>query len=109
MDAALVWDDLNVDEALLAEMLASLKVWRETDQWKRRRVIPNPDTWLKGRRWTDIGIDFGDPPPLTPAQIAAENRAKREATERERQQIAAERAARNGTPPLRVLSEEQSA
>ena len=43
------------DEALLSQMLESLKLHSVSRRWKvgDGRYVPNPKTWLEGERWTD--------------------------------------------------------
>jgi hypothetical protein len=47
-----VWEELAPDDALLAVMLEAIALQKTCNQW-RRGVIPNPDTWLRERRWED--------------------------------------------------------
>ncbi len=56
------FEKLAPDDALLATMLEALSLQRTCNQW-RRGVIPNPDTWLRERRWEDQSAD----PPTAPA------------------------------------------
>jgi hypothetical protein len=59
----------------LKEIISSIQDQSETDQWKDKRFIPNPATWINGRRWEDEvvcpinGIDR-----KTPEQAQAEVR-----------------------------------
>lgn len=50
-----VWDKLHPDEALLRCMLNAVKAWKRSEQWTKDggQFIPNPTTWLNGRRWED--------------------------------------------------------
>lgn len=44
---------LRPDNALVGEMLNALKWQKTTEQWRDRRYIPLPTTYLSGRRWED--------------------------------------------------------
>lgn len=45
----------KVDEKTLQAMLDSLAYMKTTEQWQKDsgQYIPNPQTWLNGRRWED--------------------------------------------------------
>lgn len=45
----------KVDESTLQAMLESLAYLKTTEQWQKDggQYIPNPQTWLNGRRWED--------------------------------------------------------
>lgn len=45
----------KVDETTLQAMLDSLAYLKTTEQWQKDggQYIPNPQTWLNGRRWED--------------------------------------------------------
>ena len=45
-------------EELLQDMLASISVSKQTDQWTKNggQYIPMPSTWLNQERWNDTGI-----------------------------------------------------
>ena len=45
----------KVDEETLKAMLESLAYLKTTEQWQKDggQYIPNPQTWLNGRRWED--------------------------------------------------------
>ena len=45
----------KVDEETLQAMLESLAYLKTTEQWQKDggQYIPNPQTWLNGRRWED--------------------------------------------------------
>lgn len=45
----------KVDEKTLQAMLDSLAYMKTTEQWQKEggQYIPNPQTWLNGRRWED--------------------------------------------------------
>ncbi len=49
------WDKLRPDEALLRRMLDAITTQKRSDQWTKDggQFIPNPTTWLNGRRWED--------------------------------------------------------
>lgn len=47
-----VWRRLRVTDELEAKIVAGVRRWSETEQW-RRGVIPHPATFLNGERWTD--------------------------------------------------------
>lgn len=51
------WAKLAPDEATVAAILAAVEAQKESEQWRVRRVIPNPAGWLTDRRWQD-----GPPP-----------------------------------------------
>lgn len=44
---------LRPDNALVDEMLNALQWQKTTEQWRDRRYIPLPTTYLNGRRWED--------------------------------------------------------
>ena len=44
---------LRPDKALVGEMLNALKWQKTMEQWRDRRYIPLPTTYLNGRRWED--------------------------------------------------------
>lgn len=44
---------LHPDNALVSEMLNALSWQKTTEQWRDRRYIPLPTTYLNGRRWED--------------------------------------------------------
>jgi len=54
-NALKVWKKMKPDGSLLAKILASLEVAKNSDGWKKDdgRFIPHPTTWLNGRRWED--------------------------------------------------------
>jgi len=52
VDAVRAFNKLNPDAELLSTLLKALEQSKDTDQWKRG-IIPNPATWLNGRRWED--------------------------------------------------------
>lgn len=50
---------LKMNNELFNKIMVSLKKQRISDQWTKDggQYIPNPATWLNGRRWEDEGID----------------------------------------------------
>ena len=50
-----LWAKLAPDAALSAVILDALDRQRRSDQWTRDggRYVPDPTTWLNGRRWED--------------------------------------------------------
>jgi hypothetical protein len=67
-EAEKAWKRLGPDEALQEQMLAAIDHQRDSDAWRKDggAFIPNPATWLRGRRWED---DVG---PVQVAYSAAE-------------------------------------
>ena len=49
------WDKLHADRDLLDALLTALEWQTRTEAWQRDggRYVPNPATWLNGRRWED--------------------------------------------------------
>lgn len=49
------WDKLHADRDLLDALLNALEWQTRTGAWQRDggRYVPNPATWLNGRRWED--------------------------------------------------------
>lgn len=62
--ARMVWGKLNIDDKLFSQVMAALKLQRQSDQWAKDggQYIPHPTTWLNGQRWEDE-IDLGDDGP----------------------------------------------
>ena len=54
-DALKAWKKLKPDSELLVKIMAGLRKWIDSDEWKRDggRFIPHPSTWINGRRWED--------------------------------------------------------
>lgn len=54
-DAEKAFKRLDPSAELLDVILAALGRWKQTRQWQRDggQYIPNPTTWLNGRRWQD--------------------------------------------------------
>ena len=57
LDAKKAWAKLNPDAALLETILSAIEQRKKSDTWQRG-FIPNPATWINGRRWEDE-IDSG--------------------------------------------------
>lgn len=53
--AEAIFEKLNVEDALLEKMLNSIKIAKNTEQWKieKGKFIPYPATWLNQKRWED--------------------------------------------------------
>ena len=49
------WTRVNVDEPLLAILLAAIERQRQSEQWRKDSgaYIPHPASWLNQRRWED--------------------------------------------------------
>lgn len=47
------WDKLKPSEELTETILAAIEAQKSCEQWKKKQFIPNPATWLNGRRWED--------------------------------------------------------
>ena len=43
----------NPTEELVNKMIEKIEKFRQTKQWQNRQYIPNPTTWLNGKRWED--------------------------------------------------------
>lgn len=52
-DAIKAWNRLKPDISIFNAIQDSIALWKQTDQWKNQQYIPNPATWLNGRRWED--------------------------------------------------------
>lgn len=54
-DALKAWKKLSPTESLRSEILLGLDAWKQSPQWTKDegRFIPNPATFLNGRRWED--------------------------------------------------------
>jgi hypothetical protein len=50
--AAREWDKIAPTPDVVEDTLAALEAQKQSDQW-RRGYIPDPERWLKHRRWTD--------------------------------------------------------
>lgn len=46
---------LNPDSALLAQMIEAIRLWRETEDWRKEngQYIPLPETWIRAEGWLD--------------------------------------------------------
>jgi hypothetical protein len=76
-DAALAWDELHPDAALVEVILQAIARQRESDQWRRGK-IPNPGNWLRGDRWNDAS-DENTMPVESPEQRAQRQQRERQA------------------------------
>lgn len=49
------WFNLNPDKGLVGTILASLQVFKRSEEWNKEdgKYIPNPSRWLDDRRWED--------------------------------------------------------
>ena len=54
-EAKTAFEQIHPDLELLERMIATIEKWQKTRQWNEDgdRYIPNPDTWLTGKRWED--------------------------------------------------------
>lgn len=54
-DAAKAWGKLKPDATLLTQIIAALQLQRDSTAWRKDggQFIPNPATWINGRRWED--------------------------------------------------------
>lgn len=54
-DARKSWKKRKVDQTLADQMIAAVRLQRESQQWKRDggQYIPNPSTWINQGRWQD--------------------------------------------------------
>lgn len=54
-DARKAWKKRKVSQALADQMIAAVRLQRESQQWKRDggQYIPNPSTWINQGRWQD--------------------------------------------------------
>ena len=50
-----LWQKLRPDAGLVSVILDALEKQKRSDRWKRDggQYIPDPTTWLNGRRWED--------------------------------------------------------
>lgn len=80
-DALKAWARLGVTTGLLDEMLAAIERQRRT-QWANG-FVPNPATWLNGRRWEDEDVPSPGPAPKpSVAEVIRAARARVEARKR---------------------------
>ena len=67
--AAKAFGRIKPDEALMRKILDAVQRQKDSPQWREEggKYIPNPATWLNGRRWEDeeqearpehVGIKF---------------------------------------------------
>lgn len=52
-DARKAFGALNVTDELLEQMLDAVRRQKASKQWQDAQYIPQPTTWLHGRRWED--------------------------------------------------------
>lgn len=66
-DALKAWEKLKPNEALVETILTALKAQAASWGWTKDdgRWVPNPATWLNGKRWTDA-IESAPRPTLLP-------------------------------------------
>ena len=55
-DARKAFGTLNVTDELLEQMLDAVRRQKASKQWQDAQYIPQPTTWLHGRRWEDEDI-----------------------------------------------------
>lgn len=58
-DAEKAWKKISLNAGLLKQIHAGLCVAKATRQWtdEQGKYIPNPATWLNGKRWEDEGAE----------------------------------------------------
>lgn len=101
--AAKAFKALNPSSELLDLMLAAVEQQKHSEQWIKEggKYIPQPSTWLNGRRWEDQGVAApaaGAAPPTHPDQPAAPaDSADLVRAERFKQQMA--NAKKRAVPP----------
>lgn len=44
---------INPGKVLFNKMMVALKKQKTSEEWKSRKYIPNPSTWLNGEKWED--------------------------------------------------------
>ena len=73
------YEKILPDDALIARMISSVKVWKNSEQWTKDngQFIPNPATWLNGHRWED------EQPNIVPIKSTGWNYAQRSYSEDE--------------------------
>lgn len=52
-DAERAWQKLAPDDALARQIVAAVRVHAEHPAWRDTKYVPNPATYLNGRRWDD--------------------------------------------------------
>jgi phage replication O-like protein O len=58
-DARALFEKLNPDDDLLAQILRAVETAKKSQQWKVRRFIKQPPVWLRGECWTDeLTVEF---------------------------------------------------
>ena len=100
-EAVAAWRSLNPDMAVVAVLMAALERHKRSDQWQKRKVIPNPGTWLKDRRWEDGAEGAG----------GQKTRAERDEAVRRQRVAAAAEAADAATPAdvVRIIARARGA
>ncbi len=59
-DALKVWEKLKPDDDLLRQISDALSWQTKSELWQIKKYIPNPDKWLRGRRWEDEIIPIAE-------------------------------------------------
>jgi len=49
--ASVLWKKIQLDE--VPAVMLGLRRWKESGQWDEVRFCPNPDKWLRRRKWED--------------------------------------------------------
>ena len=49
--ASVLWKKIPLDE--VSAVMLGLRRWKESGQWDEVRFCPNPDKWLRRRKWED--------------------------------------------------------
>ncbi len=75
---------LKPSEELLSIMLKAIERQKQSSQWQDKRFIPNPASWINGRRWEDETIVA---PPHQGRQVAAQNYEQRDYSQRPQTQM----------------------
>jgi phage replication O-like protein O len=58
-ESRVLFEKLNPDDDLLAQILQSIETAKKSQQWKVRRFIKQPPVWLRGECWTDeLVVEF---------------------------------------------------
>ena len=52
-NARIAFKRLAPDDELIGRMLYAIEEQKKSAQWSEQRYIPNPATWIIGRRWED--------------------------------------------------------
>jgi hypothetical protein len=69
--AIAAWKKVDQDRALYHEIMQGLSRWKESYEWQKEsgRYIPNPASWLNGRRWEDEIPEYGKPEVPAPRPV----------------------------------------